>query len=201
MRYITVIPTAKGYTELTTRSLQVTMVTLITVILVAALAAALFVRYIRLLRLSARVEESWGELRLLLQRRSELIPPIAGTIQRYVWTEKEIYRRLVAAQHQAGQVAGVRARSDAEARLQTVLRELLAVVEAYPQLRAHDGLRQLQGELLDVEVRLRRSAQAYNKAVTSLKRSRRLPHARIAASMAGVRGDPEMFGAPASLLQ
>lgn len=179
---------------------------IVPIVIVSLVIVVMFlaVRYVRLLRLSALVEESWGDLKLLLARRAELIPSIADTVQQYARTEREAYRRLVEAQRRASRVVGVQARSAAEESLQASLREILEIVEAYPQLKTHDGLRHLRGELLDIEVRLRRTVTAYNKSVAMFNRSRRLPHARMIAGLAGLRREREMFGmatSPLRLLQ
>ncbi|HED04870.1 MAG TPA: LemA family protein, partial [Candidatus Fraserbacteria bacterium] len=97
-----------------------------------------------------RAEEAWSQIDVQLKRRHDLIPNLVETAKGYMKHEREVFEQVARARQQAIQISGgadVQKRAQAENVLTGALRQLFAVAEAYPDLKANQNMLALQEEL------------------------------------------------------
>ncbi len=128
-------------------------------------------QYNRLVRLNVSVDEAFAQIEVQLKRRSDLIPNLVETVKGYAAHEKEAFEKVVAARAQATSATGVHDVAVADGALTQALRGLLAVAEAYPDLKASANFLQLQDELATTENKVAFSRQFYNDSVRSLNQT------------------------------
>ena len=121
--------------------------------------------YNRLVRLRNRVDAAWSQIDVQLKRRSDLIPNLVETVKGYAAHEKETLDAVITARQQTAQAETVEQRAQAENILTGALRQLFAVAEAYPDLKANQNFLALQEELTGTESRIAFSRQFYNEQV------------------------------------
>ena len=129
------------------------------------------VQYNRLIRLNVSVDEAFAQIEVQLKRRTDLIPNLVETVKGYAAHEKEAFEKVVAARARATSATGVQDTAAADGALTQALRGLLAVAEAYPDLKASANFLQLQEELATTENKVAFSRQFYNDSVRSLNQS------------------------------
>jgi len=138
----------------------------IIVLVVIVLAVIVFVvMYNGLVKLRNRIDNAWSQIDVQLQRRHDLIPNLVETVKGYASHERETLENVVQARNQAVQAQGPAAQAQAENVLTGALRQLFALSEAYPDLKANTNFLQLQEELTSTEDRVAYSRQFYNDTV------------------------------------
>ncbi|MEA2451444.1 MAG: LemA protein [Actinomycetota bacterium] len=125
----------------------------------------LVVTYNRLVRLRNRIEAAWAQIDVQLKRRHDLIPNLVETVKGYAAHERETLEAVTKARQQAVAAKGVEEQAQAENMLTATLRQLFAVSEAYPELKANENFLALQEELTGTESRIAFSRQFYNEQV------------------------------------
>jgi LemA protein len=140
-------------------------VAVVVVVLVVLLLLYGIALYNRLVRLRNRVDNAWAQVDVQLQRRHDLIPNLVETVRGYAAHERSTFEAVTEARASAVQAGGVAQQAEAENALTSALRQLFAVAEAYPQLRASENFQQLQGDLSDTEDKIAVARQLYNDAV------------------------------------
>ena len=142
---------------------------LIIVLAVIALVAIFFViQYNRLIRLNITVDEAWSQIEVQLKRRADLIPNLVETVKGYAQHEQSTFDAVVAARAKATTASSVADTAAADGLLTQALRGLLAVAEAYPDLKASTNFAALQDELSTTENKVAFSRQFYNDTVRQL---------------------------------
>lgn len=143
------------------------IIILAVVVLVVALGIGL---YNRLVGLRLRAQNAWSDIDVQLKRRADLVPNLVETVKGYAAHERETLDAVVAARTRAVAAAGASPaeRAEAEAGLTTALRGLTVAVEAYPQLQASGGFRDLQGQLAGIEEAVQNARRYYNAVVRDL---------------------------------
>jgi LemA protein len=142
---------------------------LIIVLAVIALVAVFFVvQYNRLIRLNITAEEAWSQIEVQLKRRADLIPNLVETVKGYAEHEQSTFDAVVAARAKATTASSVADTAAADGLLTQALRGLLAVAEAYPDLKASTNFAALQDELATTENKVAFSRQFYNDTVRQL---------------------------------
>ncbi len=121
--------------------------------------------YNRLVRNRNRVENSWSGIDVQLRRRYDLIPNLIETVKGYASHERELFERVTQARTQAIEAGNVADQAQAETEITRSLGRLLAVAEAYPQLRANENFLALQEELTATESKIAFARQFYNDQV------------------------------------
>ena len=124
--------------------------------------------YNRLVRLRVRTENAWSQIDVQLRRRYDLIPNLVETVSAYAAHERRVFEEVTRARTQAVEATGVEAQARAEDQVTRTLRQLLAVAEAYPQLRANENFLELQEELTGTESKIAFARQFYNDTVAAL---------------------------------
>ena len=128
----------------------------------AVLAVACAVSYNGLVRLRNKVNEAWSGIDVQLERRHDLIPNLVTAVQAYATHERELFDEVAAARTLAQAAQGPAQAGPAEAVLGQAVGKLLAVSEAYPQLRASDNFLALQKELTNTEDEIAAARRIYN---------------------------------------
>jgi LemA protein len=136
--------------------------------LIALLAVFFIAQYNRLIRLNIAVDESWAQIEVQLKRRADLIPNLVETVKGYAEHEQSTFDAVVAARAKATTASSVADTAAADGLLTQALRGLLAVAEAYPDLKASANFAALQDELATTENKVAFSRQFYNDTVRSL---------------------------------
>jgi len=119
----------------------------------------------RLVRHKNRVENSWSGIDVQLRRRYDLIPNLIETVKGYATHERELFEQVTRARTQAMDAGTVGDQAQAERQVTQSLGKLLAVAEAYPQLRANENFLALQEELTATESKIAFARQFYNDQV------------------------------------
>ena len=142
---------------------------IIIVLGVIALVAVFFVvQYNKLIRLNITAEEAWAQIEVQLKRRADLIPNLIETVKGYAAHEQSTFDAVVAARAKATTASSVADTAAADGLLTQALRGLLAVAEAYPDLKASANFAALQDELATTENKVAFSRQFYNDTVREL---------------------------------
>jgi LemA protein len=132
---------------------------------IVALVLLVISLYNRFVQLRNRIDNAWAQIDVQLRRRYDLIPNLVEAVKGYASHERETFERVTAARS-AGQAAQtVEEQAQAENMLTQALRQLFAVAEAYPELRASENFQQLQGELSQTEGQIATARQIYNDTV------------------------------------
>jgi LemA protein len=121
--------------------------------------------YNRLVRLRVRVDNAWSGIDVQLRRRYDLIPNLLETVKGYAAHERELFEAVTEARARALAAGTVPDQAKAETEITRGLRQLLAVAEAYPQLRANENFLALQEELTATESKIAFARQFYNDQV------------------------------------
>jgi LemA protein len=141
------------------------------VLLVIVVILVLFAigAYNRLISLKNQVANAWKQIDVQLKRRHDLIPNLINTVKGAMNFERQTLEAVIAARNQAITVSNtgnVQATAAAETQLTAALGRLLAVVEAYPDLKATGNVAQLQEELTATENKIGFARQLYNDTAT-----------------------------------
>ena len=124
--------------------------------------------YNSLVRQREQVRASRAQIDVLLKRRYDLIPNLVETVKGYAGHEKETLERVIAARNNAVAMSGtgdVAKVGQAEAQLSGAVRQIFALSEAYPDLKANQNFMQLQGELTNTENQIAGGGGHYNNGV------------------------------------
>lgn len=144
--------------------------------------------YNKLVSLRNQVANAWKQIDVQLKRRHDLIPNLINTVKGAMNFEKDTLHAVVAARNQAitaSTTGNVAATAQAETQLTGALSRLLAVVEAYPDLKATGNVAQLQEELTATENKIGFSRQLYNDTATQYNTAQQTFPTMLFAGMAG----------------
>ena len=131
----------------------------------------LWATYNGLITLNTRVDEAWSDITIQLKRRADLIPNLIETVKGYATHEREVFENVTkarAATVSPEVMAHPAMAAQAEGDLQSTLKSLFAVAEAYPQLQANQNFLALQQELTDTEDKIMSARRFYNGGVREL---------------------------------
>jgi LemA protein len=136
-------------------------------LLALALLYAIVV-YNRLVRLRALAREGFSGITVQLRRRADLVPNLVSTVEGYATHEREVLTEVTAHRTDPTKAGSVQATAQADSAFGAMLGRLMAVAEAYPDLKADDNFRQLQDELAEIEEQLQGARRYYNATVRDL---------------------------------
>ena len=149
---------------------------IILLVAVAVIVLFLIFTYNALVRLRNMVDEAWNQISVQLKRRHDLIPNLVNAVKGYMEFEQETLTRVVEARSAAvtateGGPGNAAQAAQAENFLTGALRQLFALVENYPDLKANQNVMQLQEELTTTENQIGFSRQHYNATVREFNTS------------------------------
>ncbi len=142
-----------------------------------------------------RVDNSLGQIEVQTKRRYDLIPNLVETVKGYASHEQQTFERVVQARNAAQAATGPAEQAQAENFLTSALRQVFALAEAYPELRASENFQRLQTELSDTENKIAVARQIYNDSVLTFNNSVQVAPGNIIAGMFGFK-TREFFDAP-----
>ena len=125
-------------------------------------------QYNRLVRLNITVDEAFAQIEVQLKRRADLIPNLVETVKGYAKHEQSTFDAVVTARAKATSATTVADVAAADGALTNALKGLLAVAEAYPDLKASSNFLSLQEELSTTETKVSFARQFYNDNVRAL---------------------------------
>jgi LemA protein len=148
----------------------------IALIVIAVIVLFVVFMYNGLVRLRNMVDEAWNQISVQLKRRHDLIPNLVEAVKGYMEFEQATLTKVIEARNAAvsAQAAGPAAAgqsAQAENVLTGALRQLFALVENYPQLKANENVMQLQEQLTTTENQIGFSRQHYNSTVREFNTS------------------------------
>ena len=145
--------------------------------LAALLLGAVVWLFNRLVRDRNQVAAAWSDVDVQLQRRHDLVPRLVEVVRGYAGHEREVLERVTAERSRSRAATGIARKGEIEAALDRDLGRLLAVAEAYPELKASANFAQLSAELVTVEDHLQSARRFYNGSVRQYNdRQQQFPH-------------------------
>ncbi|NLG10344.1 MAG: LemA family protein [Coriobacteriaceae bacterium] len=138
---------------------------IVIVIVIVVLAGIVIGLYNNFVQLRNRVDNAWAQIEVQLQRRFDLIPNLIETVKGYAAHERGTFERVVEARNAAASATTVEQRVEAENQITAALRQLFALAEAYPDLKANTNFLDLQAQLKDTEDKISYMRQSYNDTV------------------------------------
>ena len=151
-------------------------------------------RYNGFVTTNEQIDASWAQVVTVLQRRADLIPNLVSTVSGFAEQEKEIFLEVANARSRLLGASSQAQAAAANAGLSLGLGRLLAISEAYPQLRSNENFIRLQDELAGSENRIAVERRRYNDAVQVYNTEVRQFPNNLMAGMFGF-GDREYFEA------
>ncbi|MCA9361716.1 LemA family protein [Candidatus Kaiserbacteria bacterium] len=154
------------------------MTTWIILGVIGVLVAYVIYGYNNFVRLTQRTKEAWADIDVQLKRRYDLIPNLIETVKGYAAHESGVFAEVTEARAKATQIhvdpsnitpEQITAMAGAEGALTQSLGKLLAVAEAYPDLKANQNFSELQTELTDTENKIQAARRFYNGNARDLK--------------------------------
>jgi LemA protein len=140
---------------------------IIAAVAVAVLLYAIFV-FNRLIRGRNVVREGWSGIDVQLRRRTDLVPNLVEAVKGYAAHERGLFEDVTRQRASSIAASDVQGQAAAERALQGSLARLMAVAEAYPELKANRNFLDLQNQLAEVEDQIQMARRYYNGAVRNL---------------------------------
>ena len=165
---------------------------LIIVAVVVALALYVVFAFNRFVTLRNKIKNAWAQIDVQLKRRYDLIPNLVETVKGYAGHERATFEAVTKARAQAVGVTNVKDRAQAENMLTGALKNLFALAENYPELKANENFMMFQEELAGTEDKIAGARQSYNDSVMTYNISREQFPANIIAGVFRF-GPEEMF--------
>ena len=138
--------------------------------------------YNGLVSMGQRVSQAFADIDVQLRQRHDLIPNLVETVKGYAAHERGTLEAVIQARSAAVSAQGPQAQAAAETQLSGVLGKLIALSEAYPDLKANANFQQLQAQLTDIENKLAAARRFFNNAVSEYNaRIAQFPAALFAA--------------------
>lgn len=142
--------------------------------------------YNALVALQNHITEAWSNIDTELKRRYELIPNLVATVKGYAQHERETLARVIELRNQCMTNRGsVSHQENNEKQLVSAVQKLLAVAEAYPDLKANRNFLELQRELVNTEDRIQAARRFYNGNVREYQNKREMFPSSLIANVFG----------------
>lgn len=151
--------------------------------IVVVLLLYIILTYNGLVTLRNRVKEAWSDIDVQLKRRYDLIPNLVEVVKGYASHEKETLERVITARNVAMSANGAKEKGEAENVLSGALKNLFALSENYPDLKASTNFLELQRELSDTENKIQAARRFYNGNVKDFNTKIEMFPANIIANM------------------
>tara|TARA_R110002096_G_scaffold133478_1_gene284361 strand:- start:275 stop:826 length:552 start_codon:yes stop_codon:yes gene_type:complete len=162
--------------------MDVSIILLIVVIVVGFILVGI---YNRLVALRQTCNQAWGDVDVQLKQRHDVIPNLVETVKGYAKHETDTLENVIKARQAAIVAPNVKELAGAENMLSGALRQLFALSESYPDLKANQNFMQLQSELSDLENKIAAARRFFNNAVAEFNTAIEQFPAVLMASMFG----------------
>lgn len=150
--------------------------------------------YNGLVVLKTRIQEAFSGIDVQLKRRADLIPNLVETVKGYAKHEKSVFENVTKARASLMSASGPKEKAEANNALSGALKSLLAVAEAYPELKANENFQELQRQLTDTEDKIAYSRQFYNSNVLEYNTKTKVFPSNLIAGMFAFK-EEEFFAA------
>ncbi|MBR0465683.1 LemA family protein [Candidatus Saccharibacteria bacterium] len=144
------------------------IIAIVVVVVVVLLIAMVIGAYNGLVKLNERVNEAWSDITVQLKYRADLIPNLVETVKGYAKHEKDTFKMVTEARTASMGAKTVKQAAEAEKEMQGALGRLLAIAEAYPELKANENFQTLQTQLQDTEDKIQAARRFYNAGAKEL---------------------------------
>ena len=170
---------------------------IVVVVILIIIGIYFWATYNSLVTLGVRVDEAWSDITVQLKRRADLIPNLIETVKGYAAHEKGVFESVTKARAETLSAQGPGQASVAEGHMQSALKSIFAVAEAYPQLQASQNFLRLQADLVDTEDKIQAARRFYNGGVREYNtKIRQFPSNIVAKNLH--YADREFFEVPDS---
>lgn len=136
--------------------------------IILIIIVAVWGTYNSLVKLNERVDEAWSDITVQLKYRADLIPNVVETVKGYAKHEKTAFEDVTKARAAVMNAKDVQSIALAENSLEGALSKIMAIAEAYPELKANTNFQQLQIQLQDVEDKIQAARRFYNAGAKEL---------------------------------
>lgn len=168
--------------------MSVGMIVLIVVGVVIVLLLLFVVgNYNKLVNARNKVENQFSQIDIQLKRRADLIPNLVETVKGYAKHEEETLKGVIEARNKAVNAGSVNEKIEANNELTGALNKLLAVAEAYPDLKANENFKDLQSNLKETEDKITYARQFYNDSAMNFNNIVQMFPSNIIAGMFGFK--------------
>ena len=158
------------------------------------------VQYNALVALKNYIRESWSNVDTELKRRYDLIPNLVATVKGYATHERDVFERVTELRNRCVANNGAVAdQSRDETQLVDALKQMLVVVENYPQLKADQNFLNLQTELVNTEDRIQAARRFYNGNVRDYRNKCETFPSNLVANLFGFKSEGDFFSVPPSV--
>jgi LemA protein len=134
-------------------------------IAIAAIVIWIIFTYNLFIRDRNLIKEAWSGIDVQLKRRHNLIPNLVASVKGYSLHEKSLFENITQKRSEATRIESIKEKAPAESDLSGMLKNLFAVVENYPALKANENFINLQNQLVEIEDQLQYARRYYNGAV------------------------------------
>lgn len=162
-------------------------VIIVLVLIALAIGGCAVGGYNRVISMDEDVKRSWAQVENQLQRRYDLIPNLVETVKGVAQQEKDVFIGVAQARNQFEKAESVNEKAAAASMVERALGRLIAVREAYPELKSNESFLKLQDQLEGTENRISVERGRYNEAARNLNAYIRAIPGSIWASLAGVQ--------------
>lgn len=175
---------------------------IIAIVVVVLILLYVVSTYNTLVRLRNRVRDQWAQIEVQLKRRFDLIPNIVETVKGYAKHENDALKGVVEARNKFNVASTPEDEMKASNELTGVVRQLFALSEAYPELKANQNFIELQKSLEETENKISTSRQFYNDTALTLNNKVEMFPSNIIAKLFGFKkeaffeAEPEAKNAP-----
>ncbi|HOK23135.1 MAG TPA: LemA family protein [Candidatus Hydrothermia bacterium] len=163
---------------------------LIVLIIVVILLVSFVSIYNGLVKLKVLVKNAFADIDVQLKKRHDLVPNLVETVKGYAAHEKTTLENVVKARQMAVQATGPDDKIKSEGALTQALRQLFAVVENYPELKANENFIMLQQQLSNIEEAIQNARRYYNAVVRDYNTRITVFPSNAVASMFGFKPEP-----------
>ena len=153
------------------------------IVIVAIIILWAIIAYNSLVRKKLKVENSWGQIDVQLQRRFDLIPNLVNCVKGYMEHEKDTLAKVTELRTAWAKAEKVGEKAELDNQLSSALKTIMAVSENYPDLKANQNFSQLQEELQNTENKISFSRQFYNDITTKYNIKLEVVPSNIIASL------------------
>ena len=151
--------------------------------IVASIIVFIIFTYNSLITSRQKVENSWGQIDVQLQRRFDLIPNLVESVKGYMAHEESVLTKVTELRTSWAKATTVSEKAALDGELSSALKTIMAVSENYPELKANQNFSELQEELRNTENKIAYSRQFYNDSVTRFNTKLELFPSNFVASM------------------
>jgi LemA protein len=156
---------------------------LIVLVVIIVLVAWVVSAYNNFISLKVKVNNAWSDIDVYLKKRFDLIPNLVETVKGYASHEQETLEKVIAARSAYVSAGSAEDKIAAEAGMSGMLRQLFALSESYPDLKATTGFVQLQEQLEEIEDHIAQARRYYNAIVRDFNTAIQMFPGNIVAGM------------------